>query len=187
MWRQPWLETRPDWTNSRASRDTVTGIDGKSYTSDQATIWRWREAFQHDFAARMDWTIKDVAQANHNPDVVVNGVEGKAPLLLEATVGTPIALEANKSRDRDGNALRYSWFFYPEAGTGLPSVGGGSRAPVLRPLPLRAPHPLRVRDGRPAFHPHRQEDGPRRRLSSRSPMARRRSPPSRRMRPALRT
>ena len=25
--------------------------------SDQATIWRWREAFQHDLAARMDWTV----------------------------------------------------------------------------------------------------------------------------------
>ena len=124
VWRQPWLETRPYWTNSRGSRDTVVGIDGKSYTSDQATIWRWREAYQHDFAARMDWTIKDAAQANHNPEVVVNGVEGKAPLMLEATVGTPITLDATRSRDRDDNALRYSWFFYPEAGTGLPAIGG---------------------------------------------------------------
>ena len=125
VWRQPWLETRPYWTNSRASRDTVVGIDGKSYTSDQATIWRWREAFQHDFAARMDWTIKEVAQANHNPDVVVNNVDGKAPLALDASVGTPITLDASKSRDRDGNTLRYSWFFYAEAGSGLPNVGGG--------------------------------------------------------------
>ena len=28
------------------------------HTTDQATIWRWRTAFQHDFAARMDWTVK---------------------------------------------------------------------------------------------------------------------------------
>jgi hypothetical protein len=127
VWRQPWLETRPYWTNSRGSRDSVVGADGRTYTSDQATIWRWREAFQHDFAARMDWTIKDVAQANHNPDVVVNGVEGKAPLTLDATVGSPVTLDASKSRDRDGNTLRYSWFFYPEAGSGLPNVGGGRR------------------------------------------------------------
>ena len=127
VWRQPWLETRPYWTNSRYSRDTVVGADGKSYTSDQATVWRWREAFQHDFAARMDWTIADVAHANHNPDVVVNGVEGKAPLMLDATVGTPVSLDASKSRDRDANQLRYSWFFYPEAGSGLPNVAGGRR------------------------------------------------------------
>lgn len=127
VWRQPWLETRPYWTNSRGSRDTVVGTDGKSYTSDQATIWRWRQAFQHDFAARMDWTIKEVAQANHNPDAIVNGIEGKAPLMLNATVGSSISLDAGKSRDRDGNALQFSWFFYPEAGSGLPNVGGGRR------------------------------------------------------------
>jgi hypothetical protein len=63
----------------------------------------------------MDWTIKDVPQANHNPDVVVNGVEGKAPLMLDASVGTALTLDAGKSRDRDGNTLNYSWFFYPEA------------------------------------------------------------------------
>lgn len=128
VWRQPWLEARPYWTNSRGSRDTVVGTDGKSYTSDQATIWRWREAFQHDFAARMDWTIKDVAQANHNPELVVNGVEGKAPLMLDGRVGSAISLDASKSRDRDGNTLKYSWFFYPEAGTGLPNPGGGRGA-----------------------------------------------------------
>jgi hypothetical protein len=127
VWRQPWLESRPYWTNSRGSRDTVVGTDGKSYTSDQATIWRWRQAFQHDFAARMEWTIKDVAQANHNPDVVVNGVEGKAPLMLDATVGTALVLDASKSHDRDGNRLQYAWFFYPEAGSGLPNVGEGRR------------------------------------------------------------
>ncbi len=77
-------EPRPFWTQGGDSfpgrdnsKDTVTGIDGKTYTSDQATIWRWRTAFQHDFAARMDWTIKDPAQANHNPDVVVNGQAGE--------------------------------------------------------------------------------------------------------------
>jgi hypothetical protein len=127
VWRQPWLEARPYWTNSRASRDTVVGNDGKSYTSDQATIWRWREAYQHDFAARMDWTIKDVSQANHNPEAIVNGVAGKAPVMLDAKVGTPITLDAGGSKDRDGNTLRYAWFFYAEAGSGLPGVGGGRR------------------------------------------------------------
>jgi hypothetical protein len=73
----------------------------------------------------MDWTIKEVAQANHNPDVVVNGLDGKAPLMLDAVVGTPVVLDASKSRDRDKNTVQYSWFFYPEAGSGLPNTGGG--------------------------------------------------------------
>src|SRR5204863_3607941 len=134
VWRQFYGETRPSWTQGGDaypgkdnSKDTVVGTDGKSYTSDQATIWRWRQAFQHDFAARMDWTVKDVAQANHNPDVIVNGVEGKAPLMLDATVGSPVSLDAGKSRDRDGNGLQFSWFFYAEAGSGMPNPGGGRR------------------------------------------------------------
>ncbi|MEO2004482.1 MAG: DUF1593 domain-containing protein, partial [Candidatus Poribacteria bacterium] len=39
-------ETRPIWTDST---DEVVGVDGVTYTSNQATIWRWREAYQHDF------------------------------------------------------------------------------------------------------------------------------------------
>ena len=65
VWRQPHGETRAFWTQggdsypgNDSSRDTVVGADGRTYTSDQATIWRWRRAFQNDFAARMDWTIQ---------------------------------------------------------------------------------------------------------------------------------
>ncbi len=142
VWRTPAGEPRAFWTQGGdsypgkdSSRDTVVGVDGKTYTSDQATIWRWREAFQHDFAARMDWTIKDEKSANHNPDVVVNGVAGKAPLRVDAKAGVPLTLDAAGTRDPDGNALTYRWFFYAEAGTGIPGqpvaagpevqVGGG--------------------------------------------------------------
>jgi hypothetical protein len=95
----------------------VTGVDGKQYTSDQATIWRWREAFQNDFAARMSWTVEDYAHANHNPQVEVNGWSGTAPIVIEAEVGNPVRLDASRSRDPDdGQKLRYKWFHYAEAG-----------------------------------------------------------------------
>jgi hypothetical protein len=71
--RQSYGETRPIWTNSR---DTVRIADGSTRTSYQATVWRWRQAYQHDFAARMDWTVRPRGEANHNPIVVVNGVKG---------------------------------------------------------------------------------------------------------------
>jgi hypothetical protein len=139
VWRQFYGETRPAWTQGGDSypgrdnsKDTVTAGDGKVYTSDQATIWRWRTAFQHDFAARMDWTIRDVEHANHNPDVVVNGHDGKAPVAVDAVVGAPLTLDAAGTRDRDNNALKYTWFVYPEAGTGIPGhpVVTGPRLPV---------------------------------------------------------
>jgi len=143
VWRTYYGETRPSWTQGGdsypgrdSSRDTVIGIDGRSYTTDQATIWRWRTAFQHDFAARMDWTVSDAAHANHNPVVVVNGNAGKAPIPIDAVVGVPVTLDAGGTRDPDGNALHYQWFFYPEAGTGIPgqpvATGRGPRDPASR-------------------------------------------------------
>jgi hypothetical protein len=139
VWRQFSGESRPNWTQGGdaypgrdSSRDTVVGADGKTYTSDQATVWRWREAFQHDFAARMSWTVEDPAHANHNPIVVVNGQTGKAPIAIEAQVGVPVVLDASATSDPDGTTLEFNWFYYPEAGTGIPSrpVFAGGLVPV---------------------------------------------------------
>lgn len=121
VYRQPYGETHPIWTQggdlfSRVtSQDTIL-VDGRQYTSDQATIWRWREAFQHDFAARMSWTIADYIHANHNPLVEVNGQSGTTPIVMEAVVGHPVLLDASHSRDPDTQSLHYLWFHYAEAG-----------------------------------------------------------------------
>ncbi len=122
VYRQPLSEARSIWTHggdffpgSPNGADTVEGKDGRDYTTNQATIWRWREAFQNDFAARMDWTIKGYSEANHNPNVVVNGDEGKEPLMISATVGDSITLNAEETSDPDGNDFGYHWFIYHEA------------------------------------------------------------------------
>jgi Cellulose-binding Sde182, nucleoside hydrolase-like domain/Cellulose-binding protein Sde0182, C-terminal domain len=139
VWRRFYGEPRPFWTQGGdsypgrdSSRDTVIGTDGKPHTSDQATIWRWRTAFQHDFAARMDWTIKGVAEANHNPQVAVNGQAGKGPIIITTEVGKPVDLDASGSTDPDSHTLTFTWFFYSEAGTGIPgqpvSTGRRGRA-----------------------------------------------------------
>jgi hypothetical protein len=140
FYRQPRGEPHAIWTQgggvfSRVtSQDTVTGADGKEHTSDQATIWRWREAFQHDFAARMAWTFADYAHANHNPVVEVNGQKGTAPLVIDTEVGKPVRLDAGASQDPDGQKLHFHWFHYPEAGgtgTNLAAVTvGGADGPA---------------------------------------------------------
>ncbi|HKW17834.1 MAG TPA: nucleoside hydrolase-like domain-containing protein [Terriglobales bacterium] len=122
IYRQPYGESHSVWTQGGdlfmrvTSQDTVTGAEGKEYTSDQATIWRWREAFQNDFAARMSWTVSDYAHANHNPIVAVNGNSGTRPIFLDAEVRKPFTLDAAGTRDPDGQQLTYHWFHYQEAG-----------------------------------------------------------------------
>jgi hypothetical protein len=106
-------ETRPLWTNAH---DEVLGHDGQWHTGHQETIWRWREAYQHDFAARMDWTVKPFAAANHPPRVKL------AKDRFVARAGGRIALEASAS-DPDGDALGYRWFHYGEPGSFVLSTG----------------------------------------------------------------
>jgi hypothetical protein len=102
-------ETRPFWTNAV---DEVKGFDGNWHTSNHATIWRWRSAFQNDFSARIDWTTKAVKDANHPPLVKL----GHAATLT-AKKGATIQLSAEGTTDPDGDALSYEWFYYGEAGT----------------------------------------------------------------------
>lgn len=113
---QPEGETRPIWTNSN---DTVVAFDGNTYTTNHATVWRWREAYQHDFAARMDWTITPTFEdANHNPILVVNGDDTKNPVYIDAAPGSTVTLTAEGSADPDPeDSLSLNWWIYREAGT----------------------------------------------------------------------
>jgi hypothetical protein len=55
----------PFWADAE---DEVLGMDGKWHTGNKETIWRWRPAYQNDFAARMNWSVTtNYARANHPP------------------------------------------------------------------------------------------------------------------------
>ena len=102
-------ETRPFWSDAE---DEVLGVDGEWHQSNKVTIWRWRSAYQNDFAARMDWTIKPYAEANHPPVAKL-----AHPAQLNVRSGEHVNLSAEGSSDPDGNALSYQWFYYGEPGT----------------------------------------------------------------------
>jgi hypothetical protein len=114
-------ETRPLWTDAE---DEVLGVDGRWHTDNHATIWRWRAACQNDFAARMDWTVKPYAEANHPPVPKLGH-----PDRLAARPGERVDLSAGGSSDPDGDALSYEWFYYDEAGT-FPASSARSGQPV---------------------------------------------------------
>jgi len=102
-------ETRPIWTNAN---DEVVGKDGRTYIDNRATIWRWRDAYQHDFAARMDWCVMPYSDANHPP---IARIEGSNEVSVR--VGEAISLDASTSSDPDGDELSYRWFHYAEPGS----------------------------------------------------------------------
>ena len=77
-----------------------------------AAIYRWRPAWQADFAARLDWCVKPYRQANHAPQ---RKTTKKKDLVVSA--GEQVKLIAPKASDPDGNGLKYHWYFYPEEGT----------------------------------------------------------------------
>ncbi|KAF0327418.1 cellulose-binding protein [Colletotrichum asianum] len=97
--------------------DYVEGADGKAYSSRFATIWRWREAYQYDYAARMQWTINgNFDENNHQPVVVVDGSCGPAVTEVPYKFGDQIVFDASESWDPDNDELHYEWFHYREAG-----------------------------------------------------------------------
>jgi hypothetical protein len=113
---RPEGEPREIWTNAD---DEVVAPDGKTYKTNHATVWRWREAFQHDFAARMDWSISEhFNEANHNPIVIVNDHGSKEPIYVRARPGETLHLSASGSHDPDeGDQIGYHWWQYREAGS----------------------------------------------------------------------
>jgi hypothetical protein len=112
------------WRDAQDSVGEVT--DGRS------TVWRWRDAFQRDLQARMDWCIESRPKANHRPVAVCNGDGTRTVLTEHARPGGTVRLSAAGSRDPDGQELTYQWWIYPEAGTyqRMPALDGSNSPQV---------------------------------------------------------
>jgi hypothetical protein len=113
-------EKRPIWTNAidRYVREEYSPYGrsirrtDKVFEGYRTSLWRWRDDFQNDFAARMDWTVKPYAKANHPPIPVLKHSD-----TIQVIAGHSFYLDARGSHDPDGDALQYWWFNYPEPGS----------------------------------------------------------------------
>ena len=112
-------ETRPIWTDIAATCDRVEVEPNRFDSSNQATIWRWREHFQNDFAARMEWCLADdFAKANHNPHPAFNGDRSTGVVMISARAGSTVKLSALGTDAGDpGQNVKVTWWIYREAGT----------------------------------------------------------------------
>lgn len=149
--------TQGSW-GGRFESTRKTGIRGMSCMSgeDQAydpytmhgntgegsgAIKRWSTAYNNDFEARMDWSIKsNYADANHHPIAVVNGDTTKNVLKVTAAAGSSVELSSVGSSDPDGDTLTYDWFFYDEASShnGSVTIQGDSSASATVQVPSGA-------------------------------------------------
>ncbi len=117
---EPAPETRPIWTNAVDEyRPYVPNQYGRTVKksdqtqkNDKATLYRWRDDFQNDFAARMDWCSQKYKDANHAPVAVLSHSDQ-----LTVTSGQWVNLDAMESYDPDGDSFSFLWFQYPEAGS----------------------------------------------------------------------
>jgi hypothetical protein len=113
-------ELRPIWTNAVDNyipfilREYGRNIkkDTTIFKGFKVTLWRWRDDFQYDFAARMDWSFNSFKNANHPPIPILSHSER-----LTLKSGEPFKLDASNSTDPDGDNLSFLWFPYTEAGS----------------------------------------------------------------------
>jgi len=112
-------ETRPIWTNTvdtytpyiHSNYGRTVQPDTITFKSNKATLYRWRVAFQNDFAARMEWCTESFKQANHPPVPKL-----LVPRHMTVKSGQGFGLNATAT-DPDGDHLSYLWFNYPETGS----------------------------------------------------------------------
>jgi len=113
-------ETRPIWTNAidtyappaYADHGRPVQPGQTSFQDAKVTLWRWRDDFQNDFAARMTWTTRPFAEANHPPVLVLD-----TPDRITVKAGAGFGISARGTTDPDGDSLSCHWFVYPEAGS----------------------------------------------------------------------
>ena len=93
--------------------------DGYYHTCkvDNEELNRWIPDVKNSFMNRLQYSVKNPDEVNHEPIAVVNGNKGNSILRIQEKPGAAIKLDASGSLDPDGDVLSFRWFNYKEAGS----------------------------------------------------------------------
>ncbi len=111
--------------------DTKTDPDPR-----MSAVYRWRPAFQADFAARLDWCVKPFEKANHPPVVRIRNQS-----TIPVKPGEVVTLNASGTTDPDGDDLTFEWSIYPHDPEIAPRVmihGARTATPRVEVVPALA-------------------------------------------------
>jgi len=138
----------PQWGNwggrfqkSARGNEYVPAEDWRGNRPDMLyTIHRWREAYQNEFEARMDWCVRPYDRCNHAPVAVCNGDKSIKVIEVPVDPGREVKLSAAGSTDPDGDRLSYKWWTYAEPGTYWADapIKGADSAHALVTVPKKA-------------------------------------------------
>lgn len=137
------------WGGRFVRRSGGRFVDGEdehwSGTDDPAvrrkwTVARWREAYQNDFAARMDRAVKPFVEVNHNPVPLVGADSSHRVIVRAAAPGEEVRLSASGSYDPDTDSLEYRWWIYGDASDypGAVQLEGATNPEVVARVPENA-------------------------------------------------
>lgn len=89
-----------------------TFIDATENGDKLLSLKRWIEDINNDFEARMDWCVKGYDKANHQPKVKTKGDKN-----ITIKSGKKLRFDAGKTKDPDGDEIKFKWWQYKEPGS----------------------------------------------------------------------
>jgi len=107
---------------------------------DANELMRWVPDVKNSFMNRLDWSVKEPEEVNHEPVAVIGKDRGNRIIRMKVEPGKTLQLDASGSFDPDRDQISFQWFMYESAGTYVGNVMPGNETSSI--LNLKVPKNL---------------------------------------------